>query len=250
MQSRLRTFQRCIILLIVVFISIQLLNQLLIYIGNNIIKILSYQHHIEILIVGIVQQTLQIGVAILLSTILLKSNLRDFGLNFWNFKRSIKYFLIFASSILIIYFLYLIIVQYFIPNLWMELRSAPVLQRQELFTKLLFQSIFPGLGEELLFRGFLVTLLINRLKPNVNKFLDIFSISILSGLFFAIAHIYFDITTFEITHIDTTQLLLALFSGTCYSLMFIKTKSLLSPILSHNFANVASTIIGLLIVEM
>lgn len=250
MQSKLKKFQQSIILFIVVFIGIQLLNQLLIYIGNKIITVLSYQHHVEILIVGIVQQSLQIGVAILLSTILLKNNLREIGLNSWNFKRSIKYLLIFAASILIIYFLYLIIVQYLIPNLWLELRSAPVLPRQELFTKIIFQSIFPGLGEELLFRGFLVALLINRLKPNENRFLDIFSISILSGLFFAIAHIYFDLITMEITHIDITQLLLALFSGTCYSFMFIKTKSLLSPILSHNFANVASTMIGVLIVNM
>lgn len=250
MQSKLKRFLKSIILLIVVFISIQLLNQLLIYIGNKIISLLSYQHHLETLFVGIVQQSLQIIVAIMLSIILLKRKLPDIGLNFRNFKRSIKYFLLFASSILIIYFLYLIIVHYLIPNLWGEIQSAPVLQNQELFTKLFFQSIFPGLGEELLFRGFLVTLLISRIKPDENKFLDIFWISILSGLFFAIAHIYFDITTLEMTHIDITQLLLALFSGTCYSLMFIKTRSLLSPILSHNFANVASTIIGVLIVNM
>ncbi|MBE0688138.1 MAG: CPBP family intramembrane metalloprotease, partial [Anaerolineaceae bacterium] len=59
-----------------------------------------------------------------------------------------------------------------------------------------------------------------------------------------------DMTSFQITHIDATQVLLALFSGTCYSFMLIKTKSLVGPILSHNFANVAATVIGLFISKM
>jgi membrane protease YdiL (CAAX protease family) len=239
-----------IYLIIIIFIGLQLLNQFLIITGNKIFSLLQMTTGYEVFIVGIFQQSIQIITAIILSKMVLKKGVPDIGLNFWNFRKSIKYFAIFALSILTIYFIYINIARLYFPNLWNDMQFAPIPSNQEIFTKLLFQSIFPGLGEELLFRGFLISLLITKLNPELNKFYNKLFISIVSGLFFAIAHIYFDISSFQITHIDLTQFLLALFCGVCYSLMFINTKSLIGPIFAHNFSNVSSTIIGLLIAKM
>lgn len=247
MQSNLCKISRFVILLFVVFIGLQIMNQLLIYSGNKLFSFLHYQSEYEILIVGIFQQSIQIIIAILLSNLFLKKGLSEIGLNFKNLKMSFKYIAFFALSILAIYLIYINLARLYFPQLWLDMRFVPIPTNIGIFSQLFFQSIFPGLGEELLFRGFFISLMITKLNPNLDKFLDKFLISILSALLFAIAHIYFDISSFQITHIDITQLLLALFSGVCYSLMFIKTKSLLGPIISHNFANVSSTIIGLLI---
>ena len=250
MQSRIKDLFTIIFIMLVVFIGLQILNQILIYSGNILFSILNYQYHQELLIVGIFQQTLQIITAISFAKILLQKSMPDVGLNLWNLRKSVKYFAIFSASILLIYFIYITIARLYFPQLWLDMRFAAIPSKQEIFTKLFFQSIFPGLGEELLFRGFLVSLFITKLNPDLTKFSNKLFISILSAFFFAIAHIYFDLISFQITHIDVTQLLLALFSGTCYSFMFIKTKSLVGPILSHNFANVASTVVGLLISKM
>lgn len=250
MQSLQVKISRFIFLFILVFLCLQLLNQLLINSGIKLFSLLNLQNDYEVLIVGIFQQIFQIITAILLSKILLKKEISEIGLNFWNFRMSVKFFVLFAISILLIYIVYLNVTRLYFPQLWLDMRFATKPSNLEISTKLLFQSIFPGLGEELLFRGFLVTLFITTSNPDLTKFSNKFFVSILSAFFFAIAHIYFDLTSFQITHIDVSQLLLALFSGTCYSFMFIKTKSLVGPILSHNFANVASTVIGLLISKM
>jgi membrane protease YdiL (CAAX protease family) len=250
MQSRKVNISKFIVLVLVVFISLQFLNQLLIYSGIKILALLDYQNEYEVLINGIFQQTIQFITAIILSKIMLKKEISEIGLNFWNFRMSVKYFVIFALSILSIYLIYINVARLYFPQLWLDMRFAAKPSNLEISTKVLFQSIFPGLGEELLFRGFLISLFITKLNPDLTKFFNKFFVSILSAVFFAIAHIYFNLTSLQITHIDVTQLLLALFSGTCYSFMFIKTKSLVGPILSHNFANVASTVIGLLISKM
>jgi len=250
MQSRIKIIFQFIFVMLVVFIGLQILNQILIYSGDILFSILNYQYHQELLIVGIFQQTLQIITAISLAKIVLQKKMSDVGLNLWNLRKSVKYFAIFSASILLIYFVYITMSRLYFPQLWLDMRFAPIPPKQEIFTKLIFQSIFPGLGEELLFRGFLISLFITKLNPDLSRISNKFFVSILSAVFFAIAHIYFDMTSFQITHIDATQVLLALFSGTCYSFMLIKTKSLVGPILSHNFANVAATVIGLFISKM
>jgi membrane protease YdiL (CAAX protease family) len=223
------------------------MNQFLIFAGNKLFAILQFSDSYEILIVGIFQQVVQITLAIVLGQWLVGKDVAIIGINTQNVKQTFRYIGIFVLAILTIILLYLFISRQFIPNLWQEMRYAKIPEPAGIATKLFFQSIFPGLGEELLFRGFLISLFIKKLNLNIDRTGSKILVSVISALFFSIAHIYFQLMPLQIVHIDVTQLLLAFFCGIFYSLMFINTKSLLGPVVSHNFSNVSMTIAGYII---
>jgi membrane protease YdiL (CAAX protease family) len=73
---------------------------------------------------------------------------------------------------------------------------------------------------------------------------------VLSSLYFALAHVYFTVEPFRLTHIDYLQLVTAFACGVFYATAFLRTKSLLAPFLAHNFANTSATICGYIISSM
>lgn len=228
--------------LILLFIGLQIMNRVLIMVGNQLISVIEFRPEYEILIVGIVQQLIQFSLAIILTRIFVKKDIYSLGFNLAKFRQSIKYFLIFALLILIVILVYDTITYIFFNPLWEELQNSIIPTASELRLKLIFQSFFPGLGEESLFRGFLISFLVGKLQLNLEEKKSKIFLILVSGLLFSIAHIYYDTKPFRITHFEIDQLCLAFFSGILYSFMYLKTKSLLGPILSHNFSNVAMTI--------
>ena len=128
------------------------------------------------------------------------------------------------------------------------MRTIALPPTNTIVTTLLFQSFFPGMGEEILFRGFIINVLAafvftNWQQNNASKW----GIVALSSGYFAIAHIYFTLSPLQLTHIDPVQIAMALGCGAFYAVVFLKTKSLLAPFLSHNFANITSTLVSYLI---
>ena len=161
---------RFIYLIIIIFIGLQFLNQFLIITGNKIFSLLQTTTGYEVFIVGVFQQSIQMLLAIILAIFLLNKDAAGIGINTLNFKKSIKYFGIFSSIILLIIFLYLFVTYIFFQNLWQDMRNATFPSTTEIALKFLFQSIFPGLGEEFLFRGFLISFLILKMNLNMDKF--------------------------------------------------------------------------------
>jgi membrane protease YdiL (CAAX protease family) len=228
--------------LVLLFIGLQIMNRILIFIGNQLIYVFKFRTEYEILYVGIIQQLIQFSLAIILIRIFVKKDIYTLGFNFGKIRQSIQYFMIFALLILIVILVYDTITYLFFKPLWGELQNSVIPTATELRLKLVFQSIFPGLGEESLFRGFLISFLVGKLQLNLEEKKSKIFLILISALFFSIAHVYYDIKPFRITHFEIDQLCLAFFSGILYSFMYLKTKSLLGPILSHNFSNVAMTI--------
>jgi membrane protease YdiL (CAAX protease family) len=74
-----------------------------------------------------------------------------------------------------------------------------------------------------------------------------FGIIVLSSVYFAIAHIYFSLNPFQVTHIDYLQIVTALGCGSFYAIFYLKTRSLLAPFLAHNFANTSTSLVGYII---
>lgn len=95
-----------------------------------------------------------------------------------------------------------------------------------------------GLGEEPLFRA-LVLLMLSRFSMGewrIGK-LKIPHIAFFAGFFFMLAHIAYNVYPFEITHLDYLQLGSTFILGVFWSVLYLRTKSLLGPILAHTGAN-------------
>lgn len=234
------------ILLILAFI--QLLNQFLIFSGAALERAIGPTMQNARFVVGVYQQLVQALTGILLYRWLFKKGTQELGINTWDKKRSLNFFFRFALLWLAIVALYVAATYFIFPSEWQAMQAIELPSTNTMVTTLLFQSFFPGMGEEILFRG----LIINVLAAFVftgwqqNK-AGKWGIVALSSLYFAVAHIYFTLSPLQLTHLDPVQIAMALGCGAFYAIVYLKTKSLLAPFLSHNFANVTSTLVGYLI---
>jgi hypothetical protein len=233
---------------LLILIFIQLLNQFLILSGSALERTMHSGFQYSRTVVGIFQQIVQAVIGIALYRWIFKKGIKDLGINLRNKNLSIKLFFFYALLWSAILVLYVSGTYFFFPNTWLSMRSIQLPQINTMVITLLFQSFFPGLGEEILFRGFIINLLSSLVFPKFrqNK-ASKFGIIILSSTYFAIAHIYFTLAPFQITHIDYLQIVTALGCGAFYAVVYLKTESLLAPFLAHNFSNTSATICGYII---
>jgi membrane protease YdiL (CAAX protease family) len=199
-------------------------------------------------IVGVFQQLVQASIGIILFHLIFKAGIKELGINLRNKRLSIKYFLFFALFWSLIIGLYLLAAYFFFPNTWLLMKSLELPPKDVIMSTLLFQSFFPGFGEEILFRGFFIAflsafVLTGAQESNGRKI----GIIVLSSLYFALAHVYFTVAPFRLTHVDYLQLVTAFGCGAFYAAVFLKTRSLLAPFSAHNFANTSATICGYII---
>jgi len=233
---------------LLILIFIQILNQFLILSGAALERTLPASFQYSRTVVGIYQQIVQALTGIVLYRWLFKKGIKDLGIHTRNKKLSIKLFLFFALLWSAIIVLYLSGTYFFFPNTWLAMASIELPQTNTIIATLLFQSFFPGMGEEILFRGLIINLLATQVFTTFqhNK-VSKFGIIALSSIYFAIAHIYFTLMPFQITHIDYLQIVTAVGCGAFYAVFYLKTESLLAPFLAHNFSNTSATIVGYII---
>lgn len=234
------------ILLILIFI--QFLNQFLILSGSVIERAVPAGFQYSRTVVGIYQQIVQAITGVVLYRWLFKKGINDLGINTRNKNLSLKLFTLFALLWSVIMTLYVSATYFFYPHIWEAMASIELPKTNAMIATLLFQSFFPGMGEEILFRGFFINLLsalvfTEHRQSKANKV----GIIVLSSAYFAIAHIYFTLIPFQITHIDYLQLVTAVGCGAFYAVAYLKTESLLAPFLAHNFSNTSATIVGYII---
>lgn len=112
-----------------------------------------------------------------------------------------------------------------------------------------FQYFFSGLGEEPLFRGFIIVLMLNSLRTsNLSiRTQQVVAIAV-STVLFMYAHLDVDWLTFSVTHYDFSQLTKALQFGIFLGVVFVYTQSLLAPIILHGLANGITATIGFYLV--
>jgi membrane protease YdiL (CAAX protease family) len=225
------------------------MNVVLICIGNYLNDLINTDDSRKTILILTIQELLQLGLAIFLFKKLVKKDICYLGFNLKNIKLSLKIFTIFSIVWIIVIVLYNVSMFVFNRSLYNVFLQNPLPSKEYIQTYIGFQAIFPGLCEETLFRGFILYVLINNGWTNSIKIgkVDITYSAILSGIIFMCAHIYYNILPFEITHINYTQLLIAFFLGTFQAIIFEKTKSLLGPVLIHNFSNLTNTLCGYLL---
>ena len=113
---------------------------------------------------------------------------------------------------------------------------------------LLFESIMVGISEELVFRG----LVFGVLEPHLQRKIRLpgFSISwagLFAALFFALAHVGFQLSPFAITSFAPMQIFMAFTLGIFYAVLREETGSLMGPILAHNISDGWLTVLYLII---
>jgi membrane protease YdiL (CAAX protease family) len=233
---------------ILILAGIETLNQFLIVSGSALSHALQGRTFNARFWVGMYQQMFQAAAGILLYRVLFKKGMRDLGINLNNKARSLSYFGYFAMAWLGIIAIYLVSSYFLFPKTWSALSAAALPPGDTITATLIFQAIFPGLGEEILFRGLMLNLLAGWVFPRYKQHkASLIGMVLLSSFYFAAAHVYFQVVPFELTHFDPLQIVTALGCGAVYAVMFLKTKSLLAPFLSHNFANTTATMCGYLI---
>jgi membrane protease YdiL (CAAX protease family) len=106
--------------------------------------------------------------------------------------------------------------------------------------------VLAGLGEEPLFRSFVILALAKYWQGAVQiGRLGLSYASLLCGFIFMTAHVgYAIVPRFEIVHVDALQLTYTFFLGVAWASIFEKTKSLLAPVAAHIWANFIQYALG------
>lgn len=111
-----------------------------------------------------------------------------------------------------------------------------------------FQILLSGTSEEILFRALVMTPLLTYGK---NSGLAEKPNALLAGgiatLIFMLAHINIALDPLRVTHFSILQQLTVLTFGAFYTFLFVKTRSILGPILAHNLLNAVIVTIGLML---
>ena len=107
----------------------------------------------------------------------------------------------------------------------------------------LFELLLSGTSEELLFRALPIALTIRALGPDLSANRAAQGVGIaLATLIFTLAHIQFQWFPLQITHFSLPQILTCCISGSFFGYLFVKTKSVLAPMIAHNLLNAVITL--------
>ncbi len=111
----------------------------------------------------------------------------------------------------------------------------------------LFQVLLSGTSEEILYRSLVIIPLMAfcRKAGFGEKWASILSVFI-ATLCFMVGHINFAFDPFRITYFNLAQQITVVIFGLFYAYLFVKTRSLIGPILAHNWLNGVIVIISLL----
>jgi membrane protease YdiL (CAAX protease family) len=121
------------------------------------------------------------------------------------------------------------------------------LSAQNVAGHLAFKGLLSGTAEEPLFRGLVMVLLYRAWRSHRNiAGIRISDAGLLATALFVLAHIGFSLSPPGITWLSPVQLVQAAVLGVFYAVVFDRTRSLLTPILAHNFFNLFLTSLGML----
>jgi membrane protease YdiL (CAAX protease family) len=129
----------------------------------------------------------------------------------------------------------------------MQFHINYVVNARNLIGYSLFEVLLSGTSEELFYRGLIVTVTLKIMSVYIKKQRNLYILTVLvSIIIFMAGHISFDLFPFKITYIDPLQQLTVIIVSVFYCISFLKTKSLLGPILMHNLINGVATATRLL----
>jgi membrane protease YdiL (CAAX protease family) len=111
-----------------------------------------------------------------------------------------------------------------------------------------FQILLSGTSEEILFRALVMApLLVFFKRAGLAEKPTALLAGGIATLIFMLAHINIAFNPLRVTHFNLLQQLTVFTFGCFYAFLFVKTRSLLGPILAHNLLNAVIVTIGLIL---
>jgi uncharacterized protein len=111
-----------------------------------------------------------------------------------------------------------------------------------------FQLLLSGTSEEILFRALVMTpLLVYGKRAGLADKPTALLAAGIATLIFMLAHIKIAFNPLRVTHFNLFQQLASLGFGIFYAFLFLRTRSILGPILAHNLLNAVVVIVGLIL---
>lgn len=193
---------------------------------------------------SIVFYFIQTGIAIILARCVMHISITEMGFNLNNIKLTFRMLRWFIPIWLLIVIMFYAIGLKCIDDFDVFVSHYYVKDKLAMQKDLIIGCLMAGIGEEPLFRGFIIALLVPIAEyVRVGK-VKIPLVAIASGLLFALAHIEYQVMPFRIVYIGVVQLCITFILGFFWSIMFLKTKSLLGPIIAHMCANFIQIMAG------
>jgi membrane protease YdiL (CAAX protease family) len=170
-----------------------------------------------------IHQISQAGLTLVLMKASSRMSLREWGLNLHDWRLSLRVFALFC-------------IVWLVPAYWLVQRAptpnTPI-SSGEIVAVLAAHFVITGFTQEILFRGFVMTYLLNQWNGGYEwKGWRLSHAGILATLLFMLAHV--KLSPFSV---ELWQLAASLGLGLYYAVLFERTKSLLGPGLSHNYSN-------------
>ena len=189
----------------------------------------------------------QVMLPILALQIFTKGQLHLTGFNMHNKALSLRLTALFlggwAAFIILFYGIFLVVS----PGFRFYIIQSFPLEANRFVNNIVIGGLLAGIGEEPLFRALVTYILMKSFGTNIS-IIDKktrWVISILTGVIFMSAHIDYVISpAFSIVSIDPLNLASTLVLGTLWSMIYLRTKSLLGPILAHSGANIIQYSVG------
>ncbi|QEE16913.1 lysostaphin resistance A-like protein [Promethearchaeum syntrophicum] len=185
---------------------------------------------------------LQLAFALLVISLpIWKKSLKEFGLNFKNWRWALR---------TVLEFIIIYIVALSIGTLITQIISGwpPIIQHERNLNDYLrtisFSGTMPGLSEEIVFRAMVLGILSRHWsgKFKIGKTEITFS-NFFAAVIFSAAHIGFTLFPFQITYFNLMQICFSMGLGLFYGVLLERSKSLLGPMIAHNASDIIAVTI-------
>lgn len=191
---------------------------------------------------------MQTGAAIILGKYIMNTSITDMGFNFNNVKSTFRMLRWFVPIWLLPVAMFYVIGLNYIAGFDAYISHYYVADKLAMQKDFIIGCLLAGIGEEPLFRGFIISSLVPAVFGYVRaEKVRSPLVAIVSGLLFALAHIKYQIMPFRIIYIDGIQLGITFILGIVWAAMFLKTKSLLGPVIAHTCANTIQIMSGYIV---
>jgi len=221
--------------LVVVFVAVTFIPKLVSILAKHVYPFVSSLDPDNVFLYQSIRHIFLLFFPMFLMKLWLTRDLRDYGFNLNDYRRSLRIFF---------YFCLIYLIPVFFVNVLPCIISGKApwfrypLNARNIACRLGYMYLLSGTGEEPLWRGFAIVVLSQSWKKMFKIWrIEITAAGLIATVLFMYAHIKFTVFPFEITYISWPQQVWALGLGLYYAIVFQKTKSLLCPVLSHGYSN-------------
>ena len=174
--------------------------------------------------------------AAIIPTLIRKSDLSQIGFNIGNIRLILRLHVITCVAVFTVLLCGIMLLDHYKVLLPMR----PIIPERRLYIWFCYQFLFAAVPEELFFRGYLQSNIINILNTVAGK----------KSVFLSWCAIFISAMVFAVSHavlLGNVISLITFFPGLILGWLFFRTNSLLAPILFHGIANIGYAVIAGLI---